>query len=451
MCRCRSLAVFVNQQIGVKSLIGIPQTIMPLLVRKTNIHGKLLAVLFGLAVAAFITQAHADCEQISPHPNPASNTISSGSSVGCNKLELFDNFGTVVNSGTMDNSGAMRNFGKLINIGTLNNFGDLTNIQSRAGHVRNTGAMNNFGRVSGYGSTENSGILNNFGTFNTGDFGNNTGVVNNYSDAVLLSAQRYTNDGVVNNSLGATVKTTVGWINNGAINNSGTLNFENSRFLNNNGVLNNRSAATFTIAHELNNRGLLRNEGMLANDGRISNSSRFLITESGSVTGPGNYNQSAGTTVINGSMTQAAARFDGGVLSGGGSIMSVVVMNGSTIAPGNAIGVLTIRGAYRQTATGRFAAEIGGPLKGVGYDYLDVSGTAALDGQLDVSLYDFGGGVFSPTIGDTFEILHAESIVGRFSKITLAPLSGNRRWEITYVVDAYDTIDVVRLGVVASE
>ena len=46
----------------------------------------------------------------------------------------------------------------------------------------------------------------------------------------------------------------------------------------------------------------------------------------------------------------------------------------------------------------------------VEYDFLDVSGTARLAGTLEVDLIDLGMGRFTPSMGDTFDVLGAASI-----------------------------------------
>jgi hypothetical protein len=82
------------------------------------------------------------------------------------------------------------------------------------------------------------------------------------------------------------------------------------------------------------------------------------------------------------------------------------------------------------------------------YDLLDVSGTATLDGTLDVSLFDLGSGLFTPHLGDSFDILTADLIQGSFGSLTLAALDPGLTWDIGYLTDAIGSTDVVRLSVV---
>jgi hypothetical protein len=92
--------------------------------------------------------------------------------------------------------------------------------------------------------------------------------------------------------------------------------------------------------------------------------------------------------------------------------------------------------------------EIGGT--GVGeYDVLNVSGGATLGGNLDVSFFDFGSGLFNADLGDTFDILFAEDIYGEFDLLNLAALDAGLAWNLDYLVDEVGSLDVVRLSVAA--
>jgi len=87
-------------------------------------------------------------------------------------------------------------------------------------------------------------------------------------------------------------------------------------------------------------------------------------------------------------------------------------------------------------------------LQGIEHDFLNASGTATLDSLLDFSLYSFGKKPFFPKRGDSFDILSAESIVVGLRDFSFAPLKRNLQWEISYLVVAYATTDVVRLHAV---
>jgi hypothetical protein len=92
--------------------------------------------------------------------------------------------------------------------------------------------------------------------------------------------------------------------------------------------------------------------------------------------------------------------------------------------------------------------EIGGLISGSEYDLLNVIGNANLAGILVVDLYDLGSGLFSPSLGDSFDILTAETITGQFDILALVALGNGLAWDIDYLIDAIDSTDIVRLSVV---
>ena len=70
-----------------------------------------------------------------------------------------------------------------------------------------------------------------------------------------------------------------------------------------------------------------------------------------------------------------------------------------------------INGTYSQMASGSLNVDLGGTTAGSQYDQLLVSGTAALGGQLDVSLING----FQPALGNTFQPLTFASSSGNFA------------------------------------
>lgn len=163
-------------------------------------------------------------------------------------------------------------------------------------------------------------------------------------------------------------------------------------------------------------------------------------------TGNGTYNHTGGTLTVNNGITNnvggifsagagTTATVGGpgfinhGLLKGAGTIAGNVTSDG-TVGPGNSPGALNITGDYTQLANGIFDVEIGGTLAGSEYDTLNVSGTASLDGTLNVSLFDLGSGLFAPQAGDSFDILTAETLSGSFSSLSYAALlDPNLSWQ----------------------
>ncbi len=100
-----------------------------------------------------------------------------------------------------------------------------------------------------------------------------------------------------------------------------------------------------------------------------------------------------------------------GVLAGSGTVVGNVNVSMGAVRPGSSTGILTIDGNYEQNGQGILVIELGGLTPGVQYDRLVVSGSADLDGELRINLVDD----FLPIIGQSFEVLQADSISGQFS------------------------------------
>jgi hypothetical protein len=134
----------------------------------------------------------------------------------------------------------------------------------------------------------------------------------------------------------------------------------------------------------------------------------------------GGYTQTSGTTNVNGGTLAAGTIVDlqGGILSGTGSINGNV-QNAGLIEVGGAgsAGLLTIKGDYAQTAKGNLNLELGSLDSGE-FDQLQITGTANLDGTLNVTLLDS----FLAREGDAFQVLTFGSRTGTFASVNLPDL-----------------------------
>jgi hypothetical protein len=88
------------------------------------------------------------------------------------------------------------------------------------------------------------------------------------------------------------------------------------------------------------------------------------------------------------------------ILSGNGIVTADVVNTSGRVQVGNTVGTLTIVGDFENEATGVVAVDIGGTVSGTDSDRLIVTGTAILNGTLQVSLVNG----YVPVSGDAFEI-----------------------------------------------
>ncbi len=116
--------------------------------------------------------------------------------------------------------------------------------------------------------------------------------------------------------------------------------------------------------------------------------------------------------------------------------------NAGTVSPGTSPGTITIDGNYTQESTGVLAMEIGGTTPDIQYDQFLVSGTAALDGTLEVSLIES----FTPAQGDNFILMTYASHTGTFATANLPELGPGLVWEIDYGNTALSLTVVVPSG-----
>ena len=118
-------------------------------------------------------------------------------------------------------------------------------------------------------------------------------------------------------------------------------------------------------------------------------------------------------------------------LTGTGTVTGDVSSFGSArVMPGGdeaaaLTGVLTIDGSYAQ-GDGRLTIKVKGLLPGDEYSRLHVSGTASLDGELQIAPIEG----FVPQSGDEFVVLTAGAVDGTFSAVT-----GPNAYVVTYYPD----------------
>ena len=105
---------------------------------------------------------------------------------------------------------------------------------------------------------------------------------------------------------------------------------------------------------------------------------------------------------------------------GNGTLLGDVT-NFGLVSPGTSTGALHLDGAYLQADNGVLRIELASTLS---FDQLLVTGMASLAGTLDVAL--LGG--FTPTAGQSFDIIDWGSLDGTFSALNLPVLSGGLSW-----------------------
>lgn len=131
---------------------------------------------------------------------------------------------------------------------------------------------------------------------------------------------------------------------------------------------------------------------------------------------------------------------NGSIMTGSGPIAGQVENRNGVVAPGVGIGAgtLSINGRFANGHDGTLHIELGGVTAGTQYDRLLIDGAAALDGALNVSLVNLGGGLFAPALGNVFSIIQADSIGGKFSTLSLPALASGRMWFVGYGATSVD-------------
>jgi autotransporter-associated beta strand protein len=133
---------------------------------------------------------------------------------------------------------------------------------------------------------------------------------------------------------------------------------------------------------------------------------RWTLAQSNSYDGETQVDE--GLLLVNGSTgagdTYVAAD---GVLGGTGDVLGDLSVVGA-LSPGDEIGTLSVLGHYTQQDGAVLNLQIGGTDEGM-FDVLDVTGTASLDGSLNISLENG----FMPAAGDLFPILFASDVTGQ--------------------------------------
>ena len=207
-----------------------------------------------------------------------------------------------------------------------------------------------------------------------------------------------------------------------SVSGDGAIAFQDDVLLEVAGELNVSSGAQFSSSGALSQISIL-SSGSFIKTGSISNVIDVQFLNAGATTivegivnFTGAFEQTAGYTALAGGGLRftSPAEFSGGVLKGNGSIAGTINNTGAVVSPGNSPGRFTIEGDYIQGPGGFLLIEIEGILPATGYDQIQVTGNASLDGELDVTI---SGIVPSP--GQVFTAISAGSISGTFASIVL--------------------------------
>jgi hypothetical protein len=213
----------------------------------------------------------------------------------------------------------------------------------------------------------------------------------------------------------------------------------------------NAAAGSFTLA---STQKLTTSGGSFTNAGAmdIGSGSTFTVGNGGVTSIAVNYTQTAGSTQVYGTLASTTSAstptltISGGSLDGSGNLTYTVV-DSASLAPGDSssnTAALKVTGRYTQTSSGVLNIAIGGKTAGSQYDQLNISGGAALNGSLNLSLINH----FVPSVGTTFDILNSSALSGTFAKVNGASINSNEHFAVSY--NGKDVILTVASGAASS-
>jgi hypothetical protein len=225
------------------------------------------------------------------------------------------------------------------------------------------------------------------------------------------------------------------WLNGGPLRSGGTPG----------GAFINSAGATFTDASSGTTPYVIANTGV-GGTFTFSNAGSFVKVTTTSTTqvqvpfaNTGNILLNGGTLAFTSTFTQNGGllslasgttaaftnpvTFTAGSVIGSGTISGNVTngaatgtANSALLSPGSIFGQLTIMGNLSLLNTSKLLFDLGGTTQGVTYDFLSVSGSAALGGTLALNLASsFKSAIQS---GDSFTLLTASSFSGAFANVT---------------------------------
>jgi len=128
----------------------------------------------------------------------------------------------------------------------------------------------------------------------------------------------------------------------------------------------------------------------------------------------------------------------GGLITGNrtADFSAVIFTDDGVISPGLSPGTLTLLGDDPRSETSALNVELGGTGHGTQYDRIAISGSALVDGAINISYVDG----FQPALGDSFAILTAGVRAGTFDFATGLTTPNGLQLEVSYKEDRIDLL-----------
>lgn len=343
----------------------------------------------------------------------------------------FNNHGVINNIGTLNTNRVLRNLSE----GIINNTGTIKSDELRGGELQNLGTLIN----------RNGGVLDLVQGLQVGGTqpGEATGIVTNEAGGEVRFTRLINRASVVNEAGGTFgVRAEGGLLSNtatGTIDNAGLFDlspggaafvaFNFGEIINRSGgtvVMHAGALVTATESSITNEAGgvlELTDPGariLTSVDSDISNAGTIRIAAQTTIARNqvgGDFTQTGGSTIVDGTLSQRTIDIRGGSLSGSGTVEAlggpVTVRAGASINPGNSPGTMVINSDFLCDAC-LIEIEIGGRNDGQ-FDFLDIAGDATFLAGSQI-LFSFIDG-FAPLEIDLFEFLEADGSIFGLNEI----------------------------------
>jgi hypothetical protein len=338
---------------------------------------------------------------------------------------VFENVGTInLRGGIIDGTSFFGN-----STGIIGGHGTIANLSLNFGSlVVDSGILNVISPLANYGEVYLAGGLATLNGLSTLD---NNGLLR--GDGVVAIEVSNNNTGEIRAENGKRLKfvaamgTSVGKVNL----QGGTAEFSQPLTNGATGQIEGRGTLIVRGTGLTNNGHIALSSGITDVFGDVNNSTGSAtrgITVSGNadVTFWDDVNNVAGSLfrVSAGSSATFFGTFSGAGITGTGDVYFE-----ADISPGASPASVSFGGDVYFGTTANLATELGGTTLGSQFDHVEVGGAARLDGTLDVSLISG----FSPGLGNSFEVLHADGgIFDEFNHIVLPALSLGLDWNVVY-------------------
>ena len=275
--------------------------------------------------------------------------------------------------------------------------------------------------------------------------------LDNFASVLVTNGGAYSTETVINDGRIEVVGAGATWTASDVVTNHGEIDIgpQGSASI---ATLDNEASAVITaatvdtvVATNHANASLALVDGAALTVGELALNAGTLHIDATSVLMSGSFQQTAGSTVIDGGTLGATfpdgVAFVGGALRGSGTLDANLFVGGNAvIAPGlipGAIGHFDILGDLLLTG-GELLLDLASTAPG-DFDRLAVSGDIFLGGTLRIAL---GGGI-ALAVGDYFVVLTGDTVNGLFDAIFLPALGGN------LVFQVINGDDYVRVAVAA--